>query len=112
MSDKLITASALPSYFKFTNNNWQRKGIAYCIRKGKCKPYVKDHTNDILIDNMSLREVADVLNKVEMFISYDPVTAFSLFSLLCHCPSVIILGEDETKETYRPEVETYSNFAY
>lgn len=112
LSDKLITVSATPTCFSTEGIPEQRKGIAYCVRKGKGKTMVHDMSNATIIDEKPLEEVAEILKRSEMFVSYDPITAFSRFALLCHCPSIIILGEGETKETFRPDPLMNSHFAY
>ena len=57
-------------------------------------------------------EVATILKRVERLVSYDPVTAYSSFALLCGCPSIIILSNDETPYTYHPDPVMQRMFAY
>ena len=66
----------------------------------------------ILLDGKSHEEVATILKRVERLVSYDPVTAYSSFALLCGCPSIIILSNDETPYTYHPDPVMQRMFAY
>ncbi|ENC6733307.1 WavQ, partial [Vibrio navarrensis] len=90
----------------------QRSGTAYCIRKGRGKPLVHDLKDSILIDGMSHADTAKVLKSVKRFISYDTLTAYSIFAVLCGCESVVIPDEGVTKEQWYPDVEDRYGIAY
>ncbi|WP_050991282.1 hypothetical protein [Shewanella sp. POL2] len=90
----------------------QRSGTAYCIRKGRGKPLVHDLQDSILIDGMSHADTAKVLKSVKRFISYDTLTAYSIFAVLCGCESVVIPDEGVTKEQWYPNVEDRYGIAY
>jgi len=85
-----------------------KKGVAYCIRKGKHKKIVHDLSSSTLIDNLSHKEVAKVFKKSKQFISYDTYTAYSIFAVLCGCESIVIpdKGTSET-EWYPKEMDRY-----
>jgi len=68
----------------------KRSGLAYCIRKGKGKPFVHDDKDAILIDGLSHAEVADIFKKVKTLISYDSKTAYSIFAAVSGVESIII----------------------
>lgn len=112
ISDNLLNVGTTPDCFKAPTDQTERNGIAYALRKGKGKKLVHDTEGAILIDNLSIKEVAEVFKRVKMFISYDPISAFSRYALLCHCPSVIILGENEEKTTFRPDIDEAMMYAY
>lgn len=112
ISPHVITISTTPEYYNMQDVAAKREGIAYMVRKGKGKTMVHDVNHSIFLDGKSHEEVAAVLKRVETFISYDPITGYSIFALLCGCKSVIILGEGETPETYHPDLEMRRMFAY
>ncbi|GGZ00480.1 WavQ [Shewanella fodinae] len=90
----------------------QRSGTAYCIRKGRGKPLVHDLKNSILIDGLSHAETAKIFKSVKRFISYDTLTAYSIFAVLCGCESVVIPDNGVTKEQWYPNVEDQYGIAY
>ena len=112
ISQSLLNVGTTPDCFKAPTDKTERNGIAYALRKGKGKKLVHNQENAILIDNLSIKEVAEVFKRVKMFISYDPITAFSRYALLCHCPSVIILGSDEKMTTFRSDIDEAMMYAY
>lgn len=85
----------------------QRAGVAYCIRKGKGKLFVHDHTNDILIDGLTHSEIASIFRRVKTFISYDSKTAYSVFASICGADSVIIPDPDTNIHDWAPEELRY-----
>ncbi|MCB5226067.1 WavQ [Alishewanella sp. 16-MA] len=95
-------------HYNLSNISKKRSGYAYCIRKGKGKSFVKDHSKDILIDNLSHQQVAKVFKEVEFFVSYDTYTAYSIFATLCGCKSIVIgdAGVDK-KEWYPLDSDRY-----
>lgn len=100
---------------EFYNNNnlsTERKGTAYCIRKGKGKKLIHDLEDSILIDGKSHEEVADILKTVKRFISYDTYTAYSIFAILCGCESVVIPDEGVSEEAWYPNIEDRYGIAY
>lgn len=90
----------------------ERKGTAYCIRKGKGKKIIHDLENSILIDGKSHEEVANIFKTVKQFISYDTYTAYSLFAVLCGCESVVVPDEGVSEEMWYPNVEDRYGIAY
>ncbi len=112
ISKSLLNVGTTPDCFKAPTSQIERSGVAYALRKGKGKKLVHETNDAILIDNLSIQEVAEVFKRVKMFVSYDPITAFSRYALLCHCPSVIILGENEKETTFRPDIDEAMMYAY
>ena len=77
-----------------------RKGSAYCLRKGKNKVIQHDLEDSILIDGMSHEDVANIFKRVKVFISYDTYTAYSIFATLCGCDSVVIPDDGVEKNDW------------
>ncbi|NVJ60888.1 MAG: WavQ [Gammaproteobacteria bacterium] len=99
---------------EYYNNNTKisRNGYAYCVRKGKGKTFVKDHSNDILIDNLTHQKISEVFKRCEYFISYDTYTAYSIFAALCGCISVVVGDSGVSKIDWYPNVQDRYGIAY
>ena len=92
-------------YYNNLNNDINRSGTAYCLRKGKDKEIVHDIENSILIDGKSHAEIANIFRSVNTFISYDTLTAYSFFAVLCGAESVVVPDKGVcVKEWYPNEV--------
>ncbi len=89
-----------------------RKGTAYCLRKGKHKPIQHDLNGSILIDGKSNTEIASIFKRVKTFVSYDTYTAYSRFAVLCGCESIVIPDQGVTKEQWRPNPAERYGLAY
>jgi hypothetical protein len=89
-----------------------RSGVAYCIRKGKGKPFVRDHSRDILIDHLDHEQVANAFRKSEYFICYDEHTAYSIFATLCGCVSVVIPSQGVGIDKWYPDEADRYGIAY
>jgi hypothetical protein len=101
----LLTAVDMDYHLNtFFDKGGTRKGGAYLVKKGKGKAldrHPKDYQcADDLLRSMSDQERADFFNKLEVFISYDPVSFFSMQAALCGCVSIVIPDQngDYTKE--------------
>jgi hypothetical protein len=88
-----------------------RSGTAICIRKGVGKPFVHNEPA-IVIDNLSHAEVAEILRKVEFFVSYDTYTAYSLFAVLCGCKSIVVPDPLQSADEWYPQIEDRWGIAY
>jgi hypothetical protein len=80
----------------------QRSGVAYCIRKGKGKLFVQDHSKDILIDGLSHAQIANIFRRIKTFISYDTRTAYSVFASICGADSIVIPDSGVTIDKWIP----------
>ena len=89
-----------------------RSGTAYCIRKGKGKPMQHDVEDSILIDGKSHKEVSEIFKKVKRFISYDTMTAYSIFAVLCGCESVVIPDKDVSIDQWYPDYRDRYGISY
>lgn len=89
-------------HYNLENVADNRQGITYCLRKGKDKPKVRDHSNDTLIDHLSHKEVAKAFKSSKQFISYDTYTAYSIFAVLCGCESIVIPDEGVNENEWYP----------
>ncbi|GGW58857.1 WavQ [Alishewanella tabrizica] len=99
-------------YYNLSNASKNRSGYAYCIRKGKGKAFIKDHSGDILIDNLSHEEVSKIFKKVEFFVSYDTYTAYSIFAVLCGSKSIVIGDEGVSEVSWYPNQDDRHGLAY
>lgn len=99
---------------EYYNNNAKvtRSGYAYCIRKGRGKTFIKDHADDVLIDNLTHKQIAEVFKRCEYFISYDTYTAYSIFAALCGCKSVVVGDSGVSKTDWYPHEEDRYGIAY
>ena len=93
-------------------DNSIRKGTAYCIRKGKNKEIIHDLNGSINIDGKSHEEIANIFRKVEMFISYDVYTAYSIFAVLCGTKSVVVPDVNMTVDDWYPNLSDRNGIAY
>lgn len=89
-----------------------RKGTCYAVRKSKRTDFQHDVTGSILIDNLSLEQVAEVFNKCEYFYSYDTKTSYSRYAVLCGCKSIVVPEKGVTKEEWQPEEYLRYGIAY
>lgn len=89
----------------------ERKGVAYCIRKGYGK-IVNQNVNDILIDGKSHAEISQIFRNVEVFISYDPYTAYSRLAAISGCDSIVIPDFGVSKEDWYPDPSDRYGIAY
>ena len=89
-----------------------RSGTAYCVRKGKGKKSIQDHSQDTLIDDLNHSQVANVFRQSKYFISYDEHTAYSIFAVLCGCISVVVPGDGIPIENWYPNEEDRFGIAY
>lgn len=90
----------------------QRRGTAYCVRKGAGKPLQHDLTDSVLIDGKPPEAVAAIFRRVTRFISYDPYTAYSSFAVLCGAESVVVPDEGVSKEAWHPDPAERYGVAY
>ncbi len=90
----------------------KRQGIAYCVRKGKGKVMVHDVANSILIDGKSHSEIAEIFSKVERFISYDPLTAYSRFAVISGCTSIVVPDQGVSIDEWYPNFKDRWGIAY
>jgi hypothetical protein len=99
-------------HYNLHNISDERKGSAYCLRKGKGKTIAHDLSDSVLIDGMSHAEVSKIFKKVKTFISYDTYTAYSIFAVLCGCESVVIPDMGVTVEEWYPKASDRYGIAY
>jgi len=112
-SDLFLRVTHFPlDLFNLENTAPERRGVAYCIRKGKNKRISHDIQNSILIDGKKHQEIAAIFKQVETFISYDSHTAYSRFAALCGCDSVVIPDEGVTQDAWKPNIEDRYGVAY
>lgn len=110
--DNLLRLTYVRSDIFYNWNLTQRKGSCYAVRKGKGKPIQHDLNNSILIDNLSLKKIAEVFNKTKIFYSYDTKTSYSRYAVMCGCKSVVIPDEGLSAEEWQPEEPMRYGIAY
>jgi hypothetical protein len=79
----------------------ERRGTAYCLRKGRGQKIVHDLSDSVLIDELTHEQTAAVFKRVRRFISYDSLTAYSKFAALCGCESIVVDGDGLMSEEHR-----------
>lgn len=89
-----------------------RHGTCHVFRKGAGRRPVHDVTHSILVDGKSHTELAQIFNDVEMCISYDLYTMYSLFAALCGCISVVVPQEGMSIEQWYPDPADRYGVAY
>ncbi|WP_127021658.1 WavQ [Rheinheimera mangrovi] len=95
-------------YYNTADLPSSRKGYCYCVRKGKGKKHIKDHSTDTLIDDLPHSKVAEIFKNSEFFISYDTYTAYSIFAVLCGCKSIVVGDEGvEERDWYPNQVDRF-----
>jgi len=107
------SANIYPSPLYVTSIPWQiyntndafereeRRGTAYCLRKGANRKISHDLSDSILIDGLSHFEVARILKSVKTFYSYDLHTAYSYFACLCGADSIIVPDDKVSLEQWK-----------
>lgn len=76
----------------------------FLVRKGTNKPHV--HSSDsINIDNLKHEQIAEIFRRSKKFICYDDYTAYSIFSVLCGCPSYVVPTHGQDINDWYPNEE-------
>ncbi len=99
-------------YYNELNVSSVRSGTAYSIRKGKGKPLEHSLTESVLIDEKSHEEVSRIFKKVKRFISYDTLSAYSIFAALCGCESVVVPDIGVSKQQWYPDFRDRYGISY
>jgi hypothetical protein len=89
-----------------------RKGTAYCMRKGQHKIIQHDLNNSTLVDDLSHEEISKIFKSVKTFISYDSLTAYSIFAVLCGCDSIVIPDNGVSESNWYPNPVDRYGIAY
>jgi hypothetical protein len=88
----------------FTNKNLEKRDkTCYLIKKGRIIHENINYIhppNSICIDDLSLKEKGYIFNQCKFFYSYDPNTAYILFSAACGCIPIIYPDEGISEEHY------------
>lgn len=101
----------------FTNKNLEKRDkICYLVKKGplihKNIHYIQP-SDSICIDDLSLQEKANIFNECKFFYSYDPNTAYILFSAACGCIPIIYPIEGVSEEEYfKEKMYNFDNIIY
>lgn len=108
----ILTVSEIQKDIYRNRNLPNRSGSCYLVRKGKGRPLDYHETGAICIDGMRHQKVADIFNRTQYFISYDPYSMYSRFAAMCGCIPVIVPEEGVTKEAWRPNEADRHGIAY
>ena len=95
-----------PEYQTLTNNinkNYEylhsnKKGTAYCIRKGKFYSHPLIQEDSICIDGKNSQETREIMTKVKYFVSFDPYTYYSSMAVVYGCHSLVLPSLDLSKK--------------
>ena len=93
-------------------NFGSRNGSCYFLRKGKDRQIVHPLEDSILVDGLTHRELAEVFDRVDRCISYDPYTMYSHFAALCGCDSIVVPVDGVSKEEWYPDPADRYGLAY
>ena len=101
----------------FTNKNLEKRDkTCYLVKKGRLihKNVQCIHPSDsICIDDLSLQEKDNIFNECKFFYSYDPNTAYILFSAACGCIPIIYQIEGVSEEEYfKDKIFNFDNVIY
>jgi len=100
-SDSQLTlVTVMDDIYKQTNFG-KRHGSCYMIRKGKGKEIVHDIEDSIKLDGLPHKEIADIFNQTEQFISYDLYTMYSNYAAMCGCTSIVVPDSHISEEEWR-----------
>ena len=99
-------------FYNTENLSSERSGTAYLLYKGKGKAIQHNLEDSILIDGKSHKEVSEIFKKVKTFISYDTMTAYSIFAVLCGCESIVIPDEGVSIDDWYPDYEDRYGISY
>lgn len=94
--------------------NWapERRGIAYCVRKGEITSVPMSMEGAILIDGMKHAQISQIFKRSKYFISFDGHTAFSRFAALCGCISIVVPKEGIDEHVWEPDLEKRYGVSY
>lgn len=103
--EKIYKQLACPFFNNvFTNKNQNdRTKTCYLVKKG---PLIHKNINyihpgdSIRIDNLSLSQISDVFNECKFFYTYDPNSAYIIYSAVCGCIPIIYEIDGVNEEEY------------
>ncbi|MCH0693911.1 WavQ [Escherichia coli] len=97
----------------YNNKISQERDIECCylIRKGSDKKIVHP-PNSIKIDGLTHQQIANIFKRAQKFISYDDYTAYSIFSVLCGCPSYVVPTDEQSVNDWYPNESDRYGIAY
>lgn len=100
-----------PTEIYFNDNRKRDIECCFLVRKGGNKN--KEHPdNAVNIDNLTHYQTAEILRRSKMFICYDDYTAYSIFAVLCGCPSYVVPGPGQTLESWYPDESDRYGISY
>jgi hypothetical protein len=103
LDDELRVVHYPLNLYRLPPENTPRSGTAYMVRKGVDKPLVHHPHDAIRVDALTHREIAEIFQKVQTFISYDSYTAYSFYAALSGCDSVVVPDEGVDEQAWYPD---------
>jgi len=99
---------------RYNELNWapERRGVAYCVRKGEIKSVPMSMEGAILIDGLKHAQISQIFKRSKYFISFDRHTAFSRFAALCGCISIVVPEEGIDEHVWEPDLEKRYGVSY
>lgn len=111
-ADNLLKTMFIRDDIYRQTNFGARSGSCYLLRKRKGRKIVHDLSDSVLVDDLSHTQLAEVFNRVETCISYDPYTLYSMYAAICGCASVVIPEDGMTKEEWYPDARDRYGVAF
>lgn len=109
-SNRLTVTYLNPAYKD--RNTGPRSGTCVLLRKGAARAPKIDEAECPIVDGLSHEQMAEVFNRCEYLISYDPYTMYSVFAAICGCVPVIIPEEGVSRDEWFPNPEDRLGLAY
>ena len=94
------------------NNEGQREGACYIVRKGEGRTLDRHPPEALRIDALSHEEKAAAFNRCACLYSYDPYTFYTTYAAICGCVPIVIPAEGVTKAQWAPDPELALGHAY
>lgn len=109
--NQLFVADYFLDVYRQTNFG-PRHGSCFMVRKGKDRVLNLHPDDAIQVDGLSHRELAEVFNRSEYFLSYDLYTMYSVYACMCGCKSVVLPLEGMSVEDWHFSPESRFGVAY
>ena len=82
-----------------------RKGSAYCLRKGISKKITHDLHDSVCIDELSHSEISEIFKRVKYFYCYDTLTTFVHLAVVCGCKVILMPDSGILKKDWGSEID-------
>lgn len=96
----------------YINHHKDREGTCHLIRKGQEIEFHHNIKSSKKIDGLSHKEISEIFNTSEVFISYDGYTMYSNYAAMCGCLSVVVPRAGIDKISWQPDENLRLGIAY